>query len=57
MSKENRLGKLADNGGPTKTIALLRGSRAIDRGDPNAPPRVVGHDRRGVKRDKKQRDW
>ena len=28
-----RLGKLADNGGPTKTIALQKGSRAINHGD------------------------
>ena len=48
-----KLGKLADNGGPTKTIALMRGSRAIDRADPNAPPRVVIGDQRHVKRDKK----
>ncbi|MGA8803755.1 MAG: choice-of-anchor Q domain-containing protein [Solirubrobacterales bacterium] len=44
-----KLGKLADNGGPTKTIALLKGSRAIGRGDPDA----VRGDQRGVKRDKK----
>ncbi len=48
-----RLGRLADNGGPTRTIALMRGSRAIDRGDPTAPPGVVLVDQRGVKRDKK----
>ena len=29
------LGPLADNGGPTKTHALLPGSLAIDTGDPN----------------------
>ncbi|MCH8042402.1 MAG: right-handed parallel beta-helix repeat-containing protein [Planctomycetes bacterium] len=34
-----RLGRLANNGGPTKTHALLPGSPAIDAGDPNfAPP-------------------
>ncbi len=43
-----RLGKLADNGGPTKTIALKKGSRAIGRGDADA----VRVDQRGVKRDK-----
>jgi hypothetical protein len=43
------LGKLADNGGPTKTIALMKGSRAIGHGDPDA----VRVDQRGVKRDKK----
>lgn len=30
------LAPLADNGGPTKTHALLRGSPAIDAGDPNS---------------------
>ena len=44
-----KLGKLADNGDPTKTIALMKGSRAISRGEPNA----VRVDQRGVKRDKK----
>ncbi len=48
-----RLGKLADNGGPTKTIALKRGSRAIDRRGPRCSPRVVIGDQRDVKRDKK----
>ena len=43
------LGKLADNGGPTKTIALMKGSRAIGRAEPDA----VRVDQRGVKRDKK----
>jgi len=33
-----RLGPLADNGGPTLTHALLRGSPAIDTGDPNFTP-------------------
>ena len=41
-----KLGKLADNGGPTKTIALKKGSRAIGRGDPDA----LRVDQRGVKR-------
>lgn len=41
------LGKLASNGGPTKTIALLSGSKAINHAGPGAPPR----DQRGVKRD------
>jgi hypothetical protein len=44
-----KLGKLADNGGPTKTIALRKGSRAIGHGDPDA----VRVDQRGVKRGKK----
>ena len=43
------LGKLADNGGPTKTIALLKVSRAIGRAEPDA----LRVDQRGVKRDKK----
>ncbi len=30
---------LKDNGGPTQTLALQSGSPAIDKGDPNAPPR------------------
>src|SRR4029077_8276892 len=32
-----RLGPLHHNGGPTLTMALLAGSPAINRGDPNAP--------------------
>ena len=44
-----KLGKLADNGGPTKTIALLKGSRAIGRAEPDA----VRVDQRGVKRGNK----
>ena len=40
------LGKLADNGGPTKTIALMKGSRAIGRAEPDA----LRVDQRGVKR-------
>ena len=55
-----RLGHLADNGGPTKTHALLAGSPAIDKGntdltvdqrgeprpfdDPNIPPATGGDD-------------
>ena len=31
------LGALANNGGPTLTVALLAGSQAINHGDPNAP--------------------
>lgn len=41
------LAPLADNGGPTKTRALLPGSPAIDAGDPNAGLT----DQRGVPRD------
>lgn len=39
------LGELADNGGPTQTIALLAGSPVINKGDPtDAPP----YDQRGL---------
>lgn len=44
------LGPLADNGGSTKTHALLTGSPAIDRGDPAAAAGAAGvplHDQRG----------
>jgi hypothetical protein len=45
-----RLGPLADNGGPTKTHALLAGSPAINAGDPDAVAGENGvplHDQRG----------
>ena len=38
IGKNPRLGPLQDNGGPTKTHALLTGSPAIDRGDPSFVP-------------------
>lgn len=41
------LGALADNGGPTRTMALAGGSPAIDSGDDLACP---GADQRGIKR-------
>ena len=41
------LGPLADNGGPTKTHALLEGSPAIDAGDDEIAPDT---DQRGVNR-------
>jgi hypothetical protein len=41
-----KIGALADNGGPTKTIALKSGSPALDHAGPSAPNR----DQRGVKR-------
>ncbi len=42
-----KLAPLADNGGPTLTMALLPGSPCIDAGDPNfAPP--PGFDQRGT---------
>jgi hypothetical protein len=51
-SLQVNLGPLADNGGPTKTLALLAGSVAINAGDAsisNAAP-VNGLDQRGVAR-------
>jgi len=42
-----KLGPLADNGGPTLTMALLPGSPAIDAGDDSAAPPT---DQRGVAR-------
>ena len=43
------LGPLANNGGPTLTLALQPGSPAINRGDPAAPPRDQrGYSRLGV---------
>jgi hypothetical protein len=44
-----KLGNLANNGGPTKTVALLKGSPAIDHADAHSPSR----DQRGFKRDAK----
>jgi hypothetical protein len=43
-----RIGKLADNGGPTATVALKRGSPAIGRARASAP----GKDQRGQRRDR-----
>jgi CSLREA domain-containing protein len=45
-----KLGKLAKNGGPTKTVALEKGSRAIDHADPTTTPET---DQRGFRRGKK----
>jgi N-acetylneuraminic acid mutarotase len=43
------LGPLADNGGPTLTLALQPGSTAINRGNPAAPPQDQrGYGRLGV---------
>lgn len=48
------LGPLGDNGGPTRTLALLTGSPAIDAGNPAAPGSggmaCAGTDQRGVPR-------
>ena len=43
-----QLGPLADNGGPTQTLALLAGSPAIDAGSGDCPPPAT--DQRGVTR-------
>src|SRR6185369_3457824 len=42
-----RLGRLQNNGGPTRSYALLPGSPAIDSGDPAS---CAGSDQRGVAR-------
>lgn len=48
LTTQPRIGAIADNGGPTKTIALQTGSPAIGKADkPTAEPR----DQRGVTRD------
>ncbi|WP_148073220.1 choice-of-anchor Q domain-containing protein [Bythopirellula goksoeyrii] len=44
------LGPLADNGGPTKTHALLPGSPAIDAGDPSVQFDPDSFDQRGLAR-------
>ena len=48
-----KLGALADNGGPTQTIALLPGSPAIDRGDDSVlgSPYSLTTDQRGFPRE------
>jgi fibronectin-binding autotransporter adhesin len=46
--KDPKLGKLANNGGPTQTMALLAGSPALEQIPPPACP--VKTDQRGVKR-------
>jgi predicted outer membrane repeat protein len=48
-----KLGKLAMNGGPTKTIALQKGSRAIGHADRSAISLSGRRDQRGFKWDKK----
>lgn len=52
LSSDPLLGPLADNGGPTQTMALLAGSPAIDAGDDTicAAPPVDEVDQRGVTR-------
>ncbi len=43
-----KLGTLAANGGPTKTLALLAGSPALNKA--GAAPCATAKDQRGVKR-------
>jgi hypothetical protein len=43
-----QLGPLADNGGPTRTHALLTGSPAIDAGDPSIVFNPTQFDARGA---------
>jgi hypothetical protein len=43
-----KIGPLANNGGLTKTLALLTGSPAIDKASPKTSEK---HDQRGHKRD------
>jgi trimeric autotransporter adhesin len=45
-----KIGQLARNGGPTKTVALKAGSAAIDEAKRSSAP---GRDQRGVRRDNK----
>jgi serine/threonine protein kinase len=51
--KDLKIGPLADNGGPTKTIALLPGSPALEAGDPSAVPASNQTDQRGRPRFRK----
>ena len=48
-SKLRLAAHLGNNGGPTKTLELKHGSKAIDHGGRSTPPR----DQRGVKRDER----
>ncbi len=57
MSSTNPLlGALADNGGPTQTMALLPGSPAIDGVTYNSPNGAPAADQRGVSRPQGARD-
>src|SRR5262249_29480539 len=47
LSGDPGLGPLQDNGGPTRTMALLSGSRAIDAGDSSLVPPGVTTDQCG----------
>jgi hypothetical protein len=48
ISGDLRLGPLGDNGGPTRTMALLPGSPAINAGDNSRVPAGVATDQRGT---------
>ena len=50
VRRNPRLGKLARNGGPTKTVALKKGSPAIGEAKRSTAP---GKDQRGRKRDRR----
>jgi hypothetical protein len=51
-SIDPKLGPLQNNGGPTQTMALVRGSPAIDSGNPSGCTDSLGHllktDQRGT---------
>jgi len=49
VASKNILAKLANNGGPTMTHALVTGSPAID-AVPGADPKCTGTDQRGMPR-------
>jgi len=55
---ETKLGKLNNNGGPTQTIRLLKGSPAIDAGNPNgctdSNGKLLKTDQRGAPRPDKE---
>jgi hypothetical protein len=50
VNSNPKLGKLKNNGGPTQTVALKKGSPAINKADKQSAP---NKDQRGVKRGKK----
>jgi hypothetical protein len=50
ITGDPKLGPLANNGGPTQTMALLPGSPAIDAGDNSLVPAGVTTDQRGFAR-------
>jgi CSLREA domain-containing protein len=51
VNSNPKLGRLKNNGGPTQTVALKKGSPAINKADKQAAPKK---DQRGVKRGKKR---